>query len=96
MYQGRSLSSALSFCIEQGLISCQVFGATRYSGDLVKGGLEIQCILRFESGSEITEKARKLTDRLFATKQKVLLWLIQITLILNDLHIDSALSMLKE
>ena len=59
----RKISSiCFLFLHQEGLITCQVFGATRYSGDLVKGGLEIQCILSFEGGSKIMEKARKLLE----------------------------------
>ena len=59
----RKISSICSlFLHREGLITCQVFGAMQYSGDLVKGGLEIPCILRFEGGSKIMEKDKKLLE----------------------------------
>ena len=45
-----------------GAIRCTVTGARRYSADLQQGGLEIPCILKFESGTD-SEKTRCLLDK---------------------------------
>ena len=45
----RKISSVCSVFLRRGgVIHCIVTGARRYSADLVQGGLEIPCILRFE------------------------------------------------
>lgn len=54
----RKISSVCSlFLRREGSITCQVSGSKRYSEDLAQGGLEITCLLRFEGGAKVTEKA---------------------------------------
>ena len=60
------------FLRREGSITCQVSGSKRYSEDLAQGGLEIPCLLRFEGGARVTEKAKKLVESALSTTTTVL------------------------
>lgn len=59
----RKISSICSlFLRREGSITCQVSGSRRFSDDLVQGGLEIPCVLRFEGDTKVTAKAKRLVE----------------------------------
>ena len=57
----RSISALCHFFIRRnGVITCQVTGARRYSSDLAQGGLEVPCTYTFVGISKEMAKVRKL------------------------------------
>ena len=70
----RAISSVCSIFIRRGgIISCRVNGSRRYSADLPQGGLEIPCILTFQtSNSEFSDKSKKLIEASLAMNIKTL------------------------
>ena len=66
----RKVSRVCSLFLWRGrIIHCTVTGRRRYSGDLPLGGLEVPCILAFQSRAKIKELA-KLKHLLKAAKYK--------------------------
>ncbi len=55
-------SNCSLFLRHGGAIHCRVTGVRRYSADLVQGGFEIPCILKFEGGPD-SEVVRYLLDK---------------------------------
>ena len=51
------------------MIHCTVTAARCYSADLVQGGLEIPCILKFEGSEKYAMKAEKLIRSALSTEQ---------------------------
>ena len=47
------------FLLRGGTITCQVTGSRRYSDDLVQGGLEIPCALKFKGDAKLVNKVKK-------------------------------------
>ena len=72
-----------------GSITCHVTGSRRYSEDLVQGGLEVPCVLRFECDIKQTAKAKKLVESaltittvdLLASKKRIAFPLFSLTLL---------------
>ena len=60
----RAISSVCSIFIRRGgIILCRVNEARQYSADLPNGGLEIPCILTFQTlDSELSDKSKKLIE----------------------------------
>lgn len=53
-----------SFIRRGGLILCKVTGSRRYSADLPQGGVEVPCVLTFQTSCSVdSERARKLIDQ---------------------------------
>ena len=52
------LSVCSLFLRRGGSITCHVTSGRRYSGDLVQGGLEVPCVLRFEGDDKRIAKAK--------------------------------------
>ena len=68
----RRISSICSlFLRKEGSITCQVTGHRRFSEDLVQGGLEIACLLRFHGDTKVTAKAKKLVESALLTTTAV-------------------------
>ena len=61
----RALSAVCSsFICRGGLMLCRVSGSRRYSADLPQGGLEVPCVLTFQtSNAKDVEKAKKLINQ---------------------------------
>ena len=59
------------FLRKEGSITCQVTGHRRFSEDLVQGGLEVPCILRFDGDTKVTAKAKKLVESALSTTTAV-------------------------
>ena len=57
------------FLLCGGTITCQVTGSRRYSDDLVQGGLEIPCALKFKGDAKLVNKVKKLAKKPIITKQ---------------------------
>ena len=56
-----------------GIISCKVNRSRRYSADLPQGGLEIPCILTFQStNAELSDKSKKLMEASMTMNIKIL------------------------
>ena len=65
----RKISSVCSLFLHRGgSITCRVTGDRRYSGDLVQGGLEVRCVLRFEGDDKLIAKAKKLIESALTTE----------------------------
>ena len=64
----KMLSICSLFLRRGGSITCQVTGGRRYSGDLVQGGLEVPCALRFEGDDKRIAKAKKLIESALTTE----------------------------
>ena len=62
----KKISSTCSvFLRKGGTITCRVSGERRYSKDLAQGGLEIPCLLRFDSDNDtLISKMKKMLDNL--------------------------------
>ncbi|XP_064388500.1 uncharacterized protein LOC135336575 [Halichondria panicea] len=57
----RKISTLCSLFLQRGgTITCQVTSLRRYSSDLVQGGLEIPCVLKFEGDIKLVNKVIKL------------------------------------
>ena len=68
----RRISTVCSlFLRKEGSITCQVTGHRRFSEDLVQGGLEIPCVLRFDGDTKVTAKAKKLVEAALSTSTAV-------------------------
>ena len=68
----RRISSICSlFLRKEGSITCLVTGHRRFSADLVQGGLEIPCVLRFQGDTKVTAKAKKLVESALSTTAAV-------------------------
>ena len=66
-------SVCLNFIRRGGIISCMVNGSRRYSADLPQGGLEIPCILTFQTtNAELRDKSKKLIEASLAMNIKIL------------------------
>ena len=46
-------------------------GHRRFSEDLVQGGLEVPCVLRFDGDTKVTAKAKKLVESALSTTTAV-------------------------
>ena len=70
----RVISSICSIFLRRGgIISCMVNGSRRYSADLLQGGLEIPCILTFQTtNAELSDKSKKLIEASIAMNIKIL------------------------
>ena len=63
----KKISSVCSLFLRRGgSIVCRVTGSRRYSEDLVQGGLEIPCVLRFEGDTKHSAKAKNLVESALA------------------------------
>ena len=61
-YVPQKISAACSlFLCNNGTILCIITGNRRFSADLLQGGLEIPCKLKFSGEAKFVEKIRKLT-----------------------------------
>ncbi len=68
----RKISSTCALFLRRGgAITCQVTGPRRHSDDLVQGGLEVPCTLRFQGDAKVTTKAKKLVESALATTSSV-------------------------
>ena len=57
----RKISAACSLFLQrQGTILCTITGNRRFSEDLLQGGLEVPCELRFRGEVKLVEKMKKL------------------------------------
>ena len=66
-------SVCLNFIRRGGIISCMMNGSRRYSADLPQGGLEIPCILTFQTtNAELRDKSKKLIEASLAMNIKIL------------------------
>ena len=59
-------SVCLLFLRRGGSIVCRVTGSRRYSEDLMQGGFEIPCVLRFEGDAKHSAKAKNLVESALA------------------------------
>ena len=56
------------FLRKNGTILCKATGSRRYSEDLLQGGLEIPCILKFQGSTKDVDKVKKLIESAMVSK----------------------------
>ena len=79
----KRISSICSLFLRAGSIHCIVSGAKRYSADLEQGGLEVPCILKFESDNL---KLQNKTKKLVVSALSISHWLNRTVLAYRALH----------
>ena len=79
----KRISSICSLFLHAGSIHCIVSGAKRYSANLEQGGLEVPCILKFESDNL---KLQNKTKKLVVSALSISHWLNRTVLAYRALH----------